>query len=66
MFIKLVQHHVRIGVFAQVYTDPHAFPAGMVVQIRDPVNFLLADKLCNLLNKTGFVHKIGKLRYNDP
>ena len=65
MLIEQVQDNVRIGILTEINTDTHSFTAGMIVQVCDTIDFFIADKLCNLGNKTSFIYEVRKLRnYN--
>ena len=66
MFIQLIQQDIGIDVFPELNTYAHPLPAGMIIQTGDTIHLFIPDKFGNLLNQTGFVYQIGKLRDRNP
>ena len=66
MLKQMVQDNVGVHIPPQLNDHPHAFPVGLVPQIRDAVHPLVLYQLCNFLNKPGLVDQIRKLRDHDP
>ena len=65
MLIKLVQDNICIGISAEVDADAHSLTAGVVIQVCDSVNLLVADKFCDLFDQTGFVYEVWKFCDNN-
>ena len=65
MLVKQIQDHVGIGILTKINTDSHTLTAGMVVQVCDPVDLFVTDKLCDLLDQTCLVYKVRKLGNYD-
>ena len=65
MLVQLIQDYISIGIFAEINTDTHTLSAGMVIQIRDSVNFFISYQFGNFLYKTCFVYQIWKFCNNN-
>ena len=65
VLIQLVQHHLGVGLFADVNDDPHALAVGLVVQVGDALDPLVLDQLGDALNQPGLVDHIGDLGNHD-
>ena len=65
MLVKQIQDHVGIGILTKINTDSHTLTAGMVVQVCDPVDLFVTDKLCDLLDQTCLVYKVRELGNHD-
>ena len=65
VLIQLVQHHLGVGLFADVNDDPHPLAVGLVVQVGDALDPLVLDQLGDALNQPGLVDHIGDLGNHD-
>ena len=59
---QIVQHHLRVGITAQLHHDPHAIAIALIADVRDALQLLVVDQLCDPLNQRCFVGLIGQLR----
>ena len=59
--VELVQHHVGHGVALQLDDDAHALAVGLVANVGDAFDLLLAHQLGDLLDHRRLVHLIGDL-----
>ena len=59
--VELVQHHIGHGVALQLDDDAHALAVGLVANIGDAFDPLLAHQLGDLLDHRRLVHLIGDL-----
>ena len=59
--VKLVQHHVGHGVALQLDHDAHALAVGLVADVGDAFDLLLAHQLGDLLDHRRLVHLIRDL-----
>ena len=62
---KLIQNNIRVGVVAELYDYAHTFAVRLIAQIRDTIDALCFDKLCDLLDERRLVYKIGQFRNDD-
>ena len=65
VFVELVEDDVRRAVAAQLDDDAHAAAVGLVAQICDAVDLLVADELGDFLDETRLVDLIRELRDED-
>src|SRR4029453_2311200 len=63
--IKLVEHHVGHGVALQLDDDAHALTVGLVANVGDALDLLLAHQLGDLLAHRRFVQLVGNLGDNQ-
>ena len=61
MLVQLIQHNVCVGILTKINADPHALTAGMIVQVCNSVNLLIADKFCDFLDQTCLIYQVWKL-----
>ena len=65
VLVQLVEDDVRRAVAAQLDDDAHAAAVGLVAQICDAVDLLVADELGDFLDETRLVDLIRELRDED-
>ena len=65
VLVELVQHDVGDGVALQLDDDPHAFLVGLVIDVDDPFDLLLAGQLGDRLDQVLLVDLIGNLGDDD-
>ncbi len=65
VLVQLIQHDRRVGIPAQLDHDPHAVPVGLVPQIRDVRDLLVAHQVGDLLDQARLVDLEGDLRHDD-
>ena len=65
MLVELIQDHIGVGVPAQLDTDAHTLPVGMIVNGGNSVDLLFSHQLRHFFNQAGFIYQIGKLCDND-
>ena len=58
---QVVQHHLRVGVAAQLHNDPHAVAVALVADVGDALELLVVDQLSNALDQRRFVGLIRQL-----
>jgi hypothetical protein len=63
--VELVQHHIGHGVALDLDHDAHAVAVGLVAQLRDALDLLLAHELADALDQRGLVHLVGDLGEDD-
>ena len=63
--VELVQHHVGDRVALELDDDAHALAVGLVAQVRDALDLLLAHELGDLLDQRRLVHLIGNFGEDD-
>ena len=63
--VQLVQHHLGVGVPAQVDDHPHPLAVGLVVQIGDALDPLVLHQVGDALDQPGLVDHIGDLGDDD-
>ena len=56
MLVELVQDHGGHGTLPELDDDPDPFLVRFVPDVRDPLDLLLLDEVCDLLNEAGLVH----------
>ncbi len=62
---QVVQHHVRQLAAAQFDDDAHAVLVGLVPQLADALDLLVAHQLSDLLDQPGLVHLVRQLGDDD-
>ena len=62
---ELVEDHVGGGVALEVDDDAHAGAVGLVLDVTDALDALVARGLGNALDHDGLVHLVGDLVHND-
>ena len=65
MLVQKVQHDIRVHITAEFDADSHPLTVGLIPQIGDAVDFLISDKLRNLLDQTRLIYHVRKLRHNN-
>src|SRR5208283_4617087 len=65
MFVKIINNYLRHLAALNFYNNPYPVPVGFVSDIRDAFNSLLADKLSNFFNETGFINLVRQLCDNN-
>ncbi len=65
ILVQLVQHHLGVGVLADVNDDPHSLTVGLIVQVADALNALVFYEVRNVLNEARLVDHIGDLGDDD-
>jgi len=65
ILVQLVQHHLGVGVLADVDDDPHSLAVGLIVQVADALNALVFYEVRNVLNEARLVDHIGDLGDDD-
>src|SRR5262249_25385368 len=63
--VELVEHHVRLGVAAQLYDDPVAVAIGLVAHVGNAVDLPFADQLGDPLHHVGLVHLVRNFGDDD-
>ena len=63
--VELVQNDFAVGVALELDDDPQAIPVGLVADVADSLEPLLADQVGDLLQKLGLVHLVGDLGDDD-
>ena len=66
VLVKLIEHHICIGIPAQFNVDPHALAVRFIRNSRNSVDFLVPYKISHLLNQTCFIYHIRNLSHNNP
>ena len=59
--IQLVEHHLGVGIPAQLNDDAHAVPVRFIPQVGDAVHPFFLVQVGDVLDQAGFVHHIGQL-----
>ena len=65
VLVQLVQHHLGVGVLADVDDDAHALAVGLIVQVADALDALVLDEVRDVLNEARLVDHIGDLGDDD-
>ena len=65
MLVQKVQHDIRVHITAEFDADSHTLTVGLIPQIGDAVDFLISDKLRDLLDQTRLVYHVRKFCHND-
>ena len=65
VLVEVVQHHLRHLAAAQLDHDAHAAAVGLVAQIGDSLDYLLAHEVGNLLEEPGLVDLVRDLVDDD-
>ena len=63
--VQIIQHDFGAGVAAQFHHHPGAVLVGLVTDLLDSGNFLLAGQQGDLLHAAGLVHAVGQFRDHD-
>ena len=64
-FEQFIENNVGIGIFLHVNHDAHSLATGLIIDIRNAVEFTLLDQIGNILDQHTFVDSIRNLRNND-
>ena len=65
MFVQVIEHLLREGLFLQLNDDAHTMAIGFVTQVTDAGNPLFLDQLRNSLYQVSFVRLIRELGDHD-
>ena len=65
VLVEVVQHHLRDGVALQLDDDPHPLARGLVAQVGDALELLLAHELGDVLDELRLVHLVRDLGDDD-
>ena len=61
IFIQVVQHLLRMGLFPQLDDNPHTLAVRLVTQVTDTHDFLILDQLGHRLHQGGLIRLIRQL-----
>ena len=65
VLVQGIQHRLRLARPAQLDHDAHAVAVGLVAQVTDAIDLLVADQARDALHKRCFVHLERQLRHDD-
>src|SRR5207248_3651655 len=66
VLVEIVEHGQRAGILLQLDHDAHALTVGLVVQVRDTVQFSLADQLRDARDERRLIDHVRDLGNDDP
>ena len=65
VLVEVVQDHLGRDALADIDHDPHAVTVRLIAEIADPLDPLVTDEGCDMLDQARLVHLEGDLGYDD-